>query len=272
MSHELITDLHDSRLEPYREMRNRNWTEQSGIFIAEGPLVVEQLLASDAGVQSLLVDEKYVEKLAFDTEGDFPVYQVAHDLVQELVGFKFHRGILGCGYRRPLKTLGTDFSAPSTTETMLALVGVQDPENLGGVLRTCAGLGIRRVFLGPGTADPYGRRALRVSMGTALSLDLYRATNAAQVLGELSNTHGVNLYATSLQDDALRLEACRPSGPCLIVLGNERNGVPAELQKLSDHRIRVEMELETDSLNVGVAAGIILHYFCRMRTRPAQGS
>ncbi|MCA9133101.1 MAG: RNA methyltransferase, partial [Planctomycetales bacterium] len=184
----------------------------------------------------------------------------------QIVGYNFHRGILACGRRKPIKWVHSDLSRPQASgETLLAVVGVQDPENLGGILRSCAAFGIRRVILGPGTADPLARRVLRVSMGCALHLDLYRTHD---LLGELPRLHdelGIESVATTLQDDSQPLESAVRSGPILILVGNERYGLPPELQALASRRVRIGMELGTDSLNVGVAAGVVMHYFSRLQ-------
>lgn len=265
MTLQTITDLGDPRLEPFRDMRRRNWIEQSGWFIAEGPLLVERLLKSQYRCASVLLDRKYERQYAPMIQGETDVYAVDHRLIQEIVGFQFHRGVIGCGLRDPLPPLqdSPDWTV-DPSETIVATSGVQDPENLGCILRNCEALGIRRVVLGPETADPLGRRALRVSMGKTLNLQLYRSKNLARDFQWLSSKHSVKVYATSLAEDTVELtEVCR-QGPALVVLGNERRGVPPDVLAAADHRIKIGMRDSEDSLNVCVAAGIILHYFCRL--------
>ncbi|MEO8271539.1 MAG: RNA methyltransferase, partial [Aureliella sp.] len=149
-------------------------------------------------------------------------------------------------------------------ETLVCAVGVQDPENLGGILRSCAGLGIKRVIVGPGTADPLSRRVLRVSMGTALHLQLFRSRALADDLRWLHDSRGITSVATTLANDAEPIEKSQRHGPTVILIGNERNGLPKEILALADRRVKIDMELGTDSLNVCVAAGIIMHYYCRI--------
>lgn len=293
-----IHELSNPLLEPYREIRSRNWTERSGMFIAEGPSLVEGLISSRYPVKSVLLDRKYYAHYATMLPPEVDVLLVDHSLVESIVGFNFHRGVLGCGLREPLPTVrdvlsatidvkeeivpsspgmrdgcgqgGTrdgcgPFSTPiDAEETIVAVVGVQDPENLGGILRSCAALGIEKVIVGPGTADPLARRVLRVSMGTALRLQLFRSRDIASDLQWLADEYRVESWATSLDHEAQRLESSTRSGPLLILLGNERYGLPREVQAAAARKVRIDMELGTDSLNVSVAAGIILHYFCRL--------
>ncbi len=260
-----IDSLDDTRLEPFREIRNRNWTERSGLFIAEGPQVVAEMVRSKYAVKSVLLDRKYERRYHAVVSPETDLLLVDHALVEQIVGYNFHRGVLGCGLRQPLLPVRESFGqCRNERETLLCVVGVQDPENLGGILRSCAGLGIERVIIGPGAADPLSRRVLRVSMGAALHLQLFRSRELAADLRWLSDSRGVASVAATLVDDAEPLERSQRRGPTVILVGNERYGLPAEIQAMADQRIRIAMNPGTDSLNVSVAAAIVMHYYCRI--------
>ncbi|MBX3422510.1 MAG: RNA methyltransferase [Pirellulaceae bacterium] len=278
-----IQDLHHPLLAAYYDLRNRNWTWHSGIFIAEGPLVVQRLLNSHYQVQSVLLDQKYYAQYRPQVPDSIQLLVVPHELVERLVGFHFHRGVLACGVR-PARKFITDYdlsqvdcaaqaecsdlqnrnepsSTSATNQTWLGLIGVQDPENVGGMLRTAAGLGITGVLIGPSTADPLSRRALRVSMGNALSLQLIHCLDLKRDLQSFKK-RGFSCVATTLSSNSLPLTSARRSGPVLLLMGNERYGLPNDVLTLADQCVRIEMHHCTDSLNVGVAAGIVMHHYC----------
>lgn len=260
-----LTDLEDSRLDAYRDIRHRNWTYVSPRFIAEGPLLVQRLLASTYEVESVLVDVRLLDQYQPLVPAEVPILAIPHNLVEQLVGFNFHRGVLACGIRKPALDAQADFgNAAEPNETMIATVGVQDPENLGTILRCCAGFGIQRVIIGPGTADPLARRVMRVSMGNVLRLKILRCNDLIGQLQWLREFHRVTSYATSLTADSQPLESIRRSGPALILLGNERLGLPENVQAAADKRVKIEMALGTDSLNVSVAAAITMYYLARI--------
>ncbi len=260
-----IDSLEDGRLEPFREIRNRNWTELSGQFIAEGPLSVESLVHSKYAVRSILLDRKYADRYRELAPSDTDLLLVDHALVEQIVGYNFHRGVIACGLRQPLQSVQESFAeCTSQRETLVCAVGVQDPENLAGILRSCAALGIERVIIGPGTADPLARRVLRVSLGTVLGLQLFRSRDLLSDVNWLRQRHGVVSLASSLSSDAEPLAGSTRSGPLLILVGNERNGLPEAVQQQADRRVKIEMQPGIDSLNVCVAAGIIMHYYCRV--------
>lgn len=260
-----VSDLEDSRLVPYRNLRTVNWTGASGWFIAEGPLLVDRLLRSSYQVHSVMVSRKLLDKYAHQAAEDTELIVVDDDAVSNIVGFNFHRGVMACGLRRPLRSPRETFTELLSHETTLVAVqGVQDPENLGGILRSCAALGIEHVIVGPNSADPLSRRVLRVSMGTAFKLNLLRTRDLVADLAWLRETWNVESVATTLAPDSEFLEQAERRGPTVILLGNEAHGLPPELQAAADRRVKIDMRLGTDSLNVSVAAGIVMHYFCRV--------
>jgi tRNA G18 (ribose-2'-O)-methylase SpoU len=186
-------------------------------------------------------------------------------MVDELLGFHFHRGFLACGLRKPMPLAAEVLQATTFPRDWLGVlaVGIQDPENLGVILRTCAGLGIRQIFLGPGTADPLSRRVLRVSMGAALKVNVAECPKVSEFLASAAQ-HGIQSIATSLQQPSKEIAEVRRAGPSVVLFGNEAYGLPEAIQRQSDQRINIRMDLNTDSFNVSVAAGIVLHYLSRL--------
>lgn len=259
-----VSDLDDPRLTPFKALRTSNWTVGSGWFIAEGAKLVERLLRSSYSVHSLLISTKYLDHWIERVPVDVPALVVPESQIAQLLGFDFHRGVIACGLRKPPLKLRERLVEPLPRDaTLVAMYGVQDPENLGGILRSCAALGIEHVIIGPKSADPLSRRVLRVSMGTVLNLDFYSSHDLTADLSWLREVHGAQSIATTLAEDSEALERAKRSTPLVILLGNEAQGLPIELQRLADRRVRIDMRLGTDSLNVSVAAGIVLHHFCR---------
>ncbi len=260
-----ISDPNDSRLDPYRHLRTKNLTRYSGKFIAEGRPLVQRLLDSTYGVESVLVDEEHRNDASHWLPKETPTYIIPHAWVDELLGFQFHRGFLACGLRKTHLSPSEACQQIRDSASGLGVfaIGIQDPENLGVILRTAAGLGIETVFLGPGTADPLSRRVLRVSMGAALKLHLVDVTAIDSFLNLLSDW-GIATYATSLQEPSTPLEELQRQRFAVVLLGNEAFGLPPDIQSRADQRIKIRMELGVDSFNVSVASGMVLHHLARI--------
>ncbi len=139
---------------------------------------------------------------------------------------------------------------------------MQDPENLGSILRIAAALGIALV-LGTGCCDPFSRRVLRVSMGAALQVPILEASCLCDELAVARAHFGLELWAAVTGGDATPFD--RPKRPprVALLLGSEGHGLGEPWLGLSDRRVTIPMQPKVDSLNVAIAAGILLYHLTR---------
>lgn len=255
-----IDSLDDPRLAHYRNLKDRDLAAQGGLFIAEGEAVTRRLLASDFEVESVLAASQRAGRIIDLPRGSAPLYLVDHTLVNRIVGFKFHSGILAVGRRRPSPTLA-ELARDWPARVMLVVCPeIANTENLGALVRIAAGFGATAMLLGEHCCDPFYRQAIRVSMGTVFSLPLIRSQDIVQDLRALK-THGVELAATVLDEQAQPLAQAQASARMALLLGNEAQGLPPHLVSLCDRKLTIPMQLGTDSLNVYVAAGVLLFHF-----------
>ena len=265
-----VHDLDDPRLACYRDLSERNLTRQSGLFIAEGEKVSERLFASRFETVSVLAELALANRYASLLPQHVPVYVAPRDLLQTTVGFNFHRGIVACGRRqrvRPIEDLLADVVTQNLT-TLLICPDVQDPTNLGSIIRSAAAFGCAGVVLGGKCADPFSRRVLRVSMGAALQVPIVESCDLSADLVALAAAD-FELVATVLDPAAEPLAQAR-RGPRLAVLfGSEGHGLTDEWLAKCHRRMTIPMQLGIDSLNVSVAAAVVLYEFTRPSLLPA---
>jgi tRNA G18 (ribose-2'-O)-methylase SpoU len=261
-----IESLDDPALAPYRDLKWSNLTRWSGRFIAEGDKVVLRLLASGFGVESVLAAESFVPQVLplLQSRPETRLLVAADDLVPRIVGFNFHRGLLACGIRRPNPTLAELCPAAERSARIVVCPDVQGPDNLGQIIRTSCALGVDGVIVGPRAGDPFSRRVLRVSMGAAFSVPIYESTSHVGDLTQLRTQQAIELVATVLDDSATPLGSFQCPLRAAILLGSEGHGLDRELVELCDGRITIPMQRGTDSLNVAVAAGIVLNHCAAM--------
>jgi len=259
-----VREIDDRRLDPYRHLKRTNQTRWAEQFVVEGARLAERLVASDFPVISLLVSEGDADAflqsaaIAAKLPAETPVLVIPDAWVESLVGFNFHRGVLACGRRLPGAAVESLCQGQGTT--LVICPDLHDPENLGSLFRVAAALGASGMLLGPGAADPLSRRVLRVSMGTALKLPFVVSQDLSGDLARL-RAAGVQLAATVLDESAEILRDARRPEKLALVFGNEGHGLSPEIVALCDRRITIPMAWETDSLNVAVSAGIVLHHF-----------
>jgi tRNA G18 (ribose-2'-O)-methylase SpoU len=258
-----VTAIDDPRLEHYRDLSRRNLVRQSGLFIAEGPKVTERLIESDFEVASLLAEPACAERYQSRVPPDTPIYVVSRDVLQNTIGFNFHRGILACGRRKTSLTIAdllTKLSKPRAT--LIACPDVHDPTNLGSIIRSAAAFGCDGILLGRECADPFSRRVLRVSMGSSLHLPVLESRDLAADLKTIAIA-SFELIAAVLDSEAEPLTVASRSERMALLLGSEGHGLDSEWLTLANRRVTIPMQLGIDSLNVAVAAAVLLYHFCR---------
>lgn len=256
-----ITDTDDSRIEAYRAVRERDLAGREHRFVAEGEVVLRVLLKqSRFTVESVLLSESRVPGL-IDALGtlpsETPVYSASRTVMDAIVGFPIHRGVLAVARRAPLRPV-VDLLADMPERAMVVgLVGLANHDNVGGIFRNAAAFGADAVLLDPGTCDPLYRKAVRVSVGGALVVPFTRAPSAAAMVTEL-RAAGFEVISLSPAGRETLRQVRRPARVALL-LGAEGPGLPADV--LNETRtVSIPMSGGFDSLNVATTSGIVLHH------------
>lgn len=259
-----ISTLDDPRLEAYRNLKDRELARVSGRFIAEGRQVVLRLLQSDFPVESVLLARRRCDEMAPYLPADLPLYVIPDELMQHVVGFKFHSGVIACGRRKPPVSLDAVMGRLSSRATLMVCPDIANTENLGALMRIAAGFGAEAMILGPQSCDPFYRQSIRVSMGAVFTLKLFQSNDLISDLRCIKNDWNIELFATVLDEAAEPLAKARRRRERLaLVLGNEAQGLSPQVVAMCDRRVTIPMKLGTDSLNVAIAAAVCLYHFCR---------
>lgn len=262
---EPVTDPGDPRLEPYRDVRERDLVGRQGLYIAEGRVVLEKLIAARPGeVQSLLLSEARLagaQDLIAGLPPATPVYVAGQAVMDAVVGFPIHRGMLGVARRAPADAgaLLGDLQGPAL---VVGLVAIANHDNMGGIFRNAAAFGADAVLLDETCCDPLYRKSIRVSVGAALTVPHARASDAAALVSRLQDA-GFEVVALSPRGEGT-LAAFRPGPRTAILLGAEGPGLP-EAVMTRVRTLRIPMAGDFDSLNVATTSGIVLHHLAASR-------
>lgn len=251
----------DPRIAAYRDMRERDLVGREGHFIAEGEVVLRVLLgASRHHPVSLLLAEKRVEGLApllARLPDDVPVYTARQQVLDHIVGFPIHRGILALGRRAPIPPAGDLLAGAARRALVVALFGIGNHDNLGGIFRNAAAFGVDAVLLDPTCCDPLYRKAIRVSVGATLLVPFARLPSGTGAVSLLAR-HGFAPVALSPAGATPLAGFDRPDRVA-VLLGSEGPGLPDAVLART-HTVRIPMKAGFDSLNVATASGIALHH------------
>lgn len=260
-----LSDPTDLRVADYYGVRDPELVRRRGLFIAEGRQVVGQLLAGRRfPVQSVLLTDTARHALSdvLSSRPEVPIFVVPAGLVRDVSGFHIHQGCLAIGARVPEPSWQ---QVSSGATRLLALEAVGNPDNVGGLFRNASAFGVRGVLLSPGCADPLYRKAIRTSMGAALEIPFTLLPTWLEALQQLRSDGWAVVAATpSFSGEPLRQIAEVLRGrQVVIVLGHEGNGLSDKALDVCEMRARIPMGDGIDSLNVSVAAAIILYELAR---------
>ncbi|HEV2296040.1 MAG TPA: RNA methyltransferase [Tepidisphaeraceae bacterium] len=256
-----IDSLDDPRVALYRNLKDRELERRGRHFIAEGEHLTRRLLASDFPVDSVMLAERRVAEMAAIVPDHIPVYVTSQDLMNQILGLKFHSGVLACGRRKQRQTI--DQVVPRNAEhlTLVICPEISNVENIGTMLRIAAGFGADAMILGERCHDPFWRQSVRVSMGTIFRLPLVQSDDLQRDLRRLRQEWGVQLIAAVLDETAEPLASAQSGKRLGILFGSEAQGLGPQWVDSCDRRVTIPMKHGTDSLNVAVAAGIFLYHF-----------
>ena len=258
-----VTDADDPRLADYRHLRDadiRRSVEGDAFLIAEGVAVVRRLAASGLSVRSvLLTPQRFDSMIDSLAHLECPIYVASPDVVAGTAGFNLHRGVVAAAERPQPSTLDDVMRREpldGRRHRLAVLEGVNDHENLGAIARAARAFAIDALVLDPTCADPYYRRAVRVSMGEMLFLPIVRAT-VADVIDFCARRGGASWALTPSHDaDDIRECAHGSFDPLALLFGAEGPGLSDATMQGATRRVRIPISRDVDSLNVGHAAAV----------------
>ncbi|MDR7870389.1 MAG: RNA methyltransferase [Tissierellaceae bacterium] len=237
---------------------------ENRLFIIEGIKIIEEAIINGIKIKSIFISEKFLESkdgLVFYVElkNLHNLAKVSDPLFKSISDTENPQGILAvCEFNI------RDFYEIDNLEkpSMLFLDGVQDPGNMGTIIRTADAFNMDGIILGEGCVDPYNPKVVRSTMGSIFRVPLYICKNSIESLQELK-IKGFHIFATSLNGKSLY--DADFDNKFLCVIGNEANGVNPKILDIAERRIKIPMPGNAESLNAGVAASIIMYEAMRSR-------
>src|ERR1700722_18273849 len=283
-----ITSRDNKWLKKFRAALRGHGPEQGEPIAAEGPKLVEEGVCAGLETEALLVSEtgeRQLERIlraASESESGIArsrIFRTTDKLFESVAGTETPQGIAALFRSREwsiddvLRGRADGGGAyRSDAPLVIVMAAVQDPGNVGTIVRSAEAFGASGVIATRGTADPWSPKALRASAGSALRLPLLRGMAAPVLLAQLRMA-GVKILAAGAKpgDDSVAKGAVADSfmadmrGACAIFMGNEGGGLPSEVEHAADNWISIAMNEDVESLNAGVAASVILFEAARQR-------
>lgn len=248
---ERITSLKNPKVQQWKSLKDRKGRRETGCFLAEGRKMVEEVLASDFVVETLLLDEERASE--FDLPAGVPACGMPSHVFAAVCDTKTPQGIAAVVRMKQNTALG---------HRLVALDGVQDPGNVGTILRTADAAGLDGVILTEQCADIFSPKLLRASMGSIFRMPALITPDLPALLTTLRDEQGFSIISSQLDGEPFYQRKPVGESFCLII-GNEGNGISDEVKATATHRVKLPMRGGAESLNAAVAAGIMMYDLMR---------
>jgi len=255
----VLTSLANPRVRRARGLQRARERSASGLVLAEGVKVVRELLDLPERVVEIFWAEQVTERPGGGSMLDraraagVPLVQVTDAVLERLADTRTPQGVVAVARLTPA-TLPEILARPGD---VLVLAGVQDPGNMGTLIRSAEAAGAAGVVLGPGCADPAGGKAVRAAAGSVFRLPWAEWDGPIETLADYLKAESCVVCVAQVDGDISPREAARYARVAWI-LGAEGQGVPAELAAVADCAVRVPMAPPVDSLNVAIAGSLLL--------------
>lgn len=248
---EHITSLKNPKIQAWKSLKDRKGRRETGCFLVEGRKMVEEALTSGFQVEAVIVDEDRAAEFTLPG-GVYTALTPAHVLAA-VCDTKTPQGIAAVLRIR---------ETPAAGSRLVVLDGVQDPGNVGTIIRTADAAGFDGVLLSGQCADAFSPKVLRATMGSIFRMGIAVTDALPQRLQTLI-ADGFSVISSQLDGEPFYDAAPACGRKIALVIGSEGNGVTDEVKALATHRVRLPMRGGAESLNAAVAAGIMMYELTR---------
>ncbi|WP_456278055.1 TrmH family RNA methyltransferase [Bacillus sp. AK128] len=244
-----IESKKNPQVKQWKKLQTKKERDKTNLFIVEGAHLVEEALKYKGNITEILLTEGFHIPHDWNLDG-LEVFMVADEVLNEIGDTETPQGVAAI-CRKP------SFTHHAIVNSTLLIDAVQDPGNLGTLIRTADAAGIDQIIIGEGTVDVFNSKVIRASQGSIFHIPISKGNLQEWVLKLKAS--GQTVYGTSLEG-AESYQNLTPSGPFSLIVGNEGRGVQQELLELADQNLYIPIYGKAESLNVTVAAGILLYY------------
>lgn len=259
---ERITSKENEFIKHVKKLKDKKYRDINNQYVIEGIKLVAEAIQEKAPISQIVLCDDCEKNSAISKElmyeiAKYECIYVAEKTFKYLSEVQTPQGILAIIERNK-----QDTEIDYTQDMIVALDNVQDPGNLGTILRTVDSIGLSQILVSKGTTDAYNPKVVRSTMGAIFRVKIIECEDLKQTLKEVKK-HKFKIVVSSLQTENTIYDI--DYNKKIIIIGNEANGVQEQIQELADEKVKIPMIGKTESLNASVATGIILYEYVRQK-------
>lgn len=257
-----ITSKDNDFIKHIKKLKDKKYRDISNEYVIEGVKLVAEAIQENAKIKHIVLCDDcersdFISKDLMYEIAKYDCVYVTDNLFKYLSEVQNPQGILAV-IEKNNENNEIDYSQ----DIIVVLDDLQDPGNLGTILRTVDSIGLTQILVSKGTADCYNPKVVRSTMGAIFRIKLIECEDLVKTLKEIKR-HKFKVIVSSLQTDNSIYDANYSKK--VLVIGNEANGVKEDIQNLADEKVKIPMLGKTESLNASVATGIILYEYVRQK-------
>jgi TrmH family RNA methyltransferase len=255
----MISSLSNAKVKEIQKLQNsQKYRQQSRKFVAEGWRLIKEIPFDQ--IERIYIQTSQMDKwITLDTNRDWDIEQVSDQVMKAISNETTSQGILATVHMKSHKQQAYSTSPP----LIIALENVQDPGNLGTILRTADAAGVDLVVLSKGTVDLYNPKVIKATMGAIFRLNILKDIDLCSYVKELKDKD-IQIFAAHLEGTKNHYEGNYVTGTCFL-MGNEGDGLSEKLSAHATEYIKIPMRSDAESLNVAVATSILIYEAIRQR-------
>ncbi len=244
------TSLKNPKVTTWKSLKDRKGRKETGCFLVEGRKMVEEALASAFPVEAVLVDADRTGEFALPA--NIPTFTMPSHVLAAMCDTKTPQGIAAVVRMADV---------PLTGKRLVAMDGVQDPGNVGTIIRTADAAGFDGVILSNQCADVFSPKVLRATMGSVFRMGIRVTDDLPGLLANMVQ-EGASVLSSQLDGEPF-YQRSPLNERFVLVIGSEGNGVTDEVKAVATHKVKLPMRGGAESLNAAVAAGIMMYELTR---------
>lgn len=282
---QVISSKDNEIVKNVRKLKEKKYRDLENVYVIEGIKLVKEAIAENAKIKQVIICEDFTDNVELDKDTLFEIAKhnlvvVTKNVFSAITDVKTPQGIIAVIEKNQHNNFNiqdssstiSDDSATRLEESevdysqdiIIALDDIQDPGNLGTILRTVDSANLKQIILSKNSADPYNPKVVRSTMGAIFRVKIIEVEDLKQEL-QKTQKNGFKVMVTSLdtKNSVYNVDYNKK----VIVIGNEANGVSKEIQDMADEKVKIPMLGKTESLNASVAAGIMIYEYVRRKVK-----
>lgn len=261
---QIITSKDNEIIKNIRKLKEKKYRDLNNEYIVEGIKMIREAINENAVIKLIVVCEENANSGSIDNKllyeiAKYECVYVSKKVFDVISDVQTPQGMLAV-----IQKENSEDKIDYTEDVIVVLDGIQDPGNLGTILRTIDSVGLKQVIVSKETADAYNPKVVRSTMGAIFRVNIIESANLIDTLKNMKK-HKYKIMATSLETENSIYDV--DYNKKVIVIGNEANGVSGEILGFADEKIKIPMLGKTESLNASVATAVILYEYVRNKLK-----